>query len=320
MIFLGWISALLRMGCAHLMPQAMTVPGPETNELLPAVTGYVVLNKPPGSITALHLPTLKESIVRPKGLDHLRFSLVKLMLLVFVAALLFGALRFFWPVSHPGSVLSAGLLSAGLLGVLFCRGSLRLFCLGFEAFGWGFQLWTFGHWQTYVNAINQIYMYVRFLLDRRTPGMPLRQFRSYEPAEVGEPLSPWFATHVDWATTLLCALVGGLLAWYFFIVRHRPKVFRELSRVEVQGRKSEATHAAPGLLRCMAFGSAYGIVIGVYFFTYFTMDDGLGWFAERVTVGGLLGMIGGLAVWTFTSPWPTVESESSSKPPEEDTK
>ena len=63
----GWLLVFVAAGCACAVPQAATVPGPETSELLPAVGGYIVLNEPPRGITAIHLPTLKENIVKPQG-------------------------------------------------------------------------------------------------------------------------------------------------------------------------------------------------------------------------------------------------------------
>lgn len=60
-------------GAAGQEPEAQTVPGPETDKLLPATTGYVLFafggDQPDGiavgDIVAVHFPSLKNTIVRP---------------------------------------------------------------------------------------------------------------------------------------------------------------------------------------------------------------------------------------------------------------
>src|SRR5438128_1086143 len=56
------IAAVCCASCASR--QARTVPGPETDKLVPQATGYVLMTKPPSGITAIELPSLKETIVR----------------------------------------------------------------------------------------------------------------------------------------------------------------------------------------------------------------------------------------------------------------
>src|SRR4051794_26112179 len=51
----------------HAGGPAATVPGPESDKLLPAADGYVVTDNPPGGITAVRLPDLKAFVVRPAG-------------------------------------------------------------------------------------------------------------------------------------------------------------------------------------------------------------------------------------------------------------
>lgn len=134
-----------------------------------------------------------------------------------------------------------------------------------------------------------------------------------------EPMNPGFASCIDLATTMLCGIVGGLLSCCFLMVRHRPKVKRDTNWVRVRGGKSEATEATPpatGLKSCMGAGCACGIVFMVLSFTW----DGFDWWVERVTIAGILGTFGGLAIWTTTSPWPTAERETPTMSSEEDTK
>jgi hypothetical protein len=58
--------------------EASTVPGPETDQLLPTTTGYVLFafgrdqpdGLPVGDIVALQMPTLKSTIVRPATLEN----------------------------------------------------------------------------------------------------------------------------------------------------------------------------------------------------------------------------------------------------------
>lgn len=54
-------ATVFAMGCGG----GRTVSGPESETLLPAVTGYILVDRPPGAITAIALPSLKETVVRP---------------------------------------------------------------------------------------------------------------------------------------------------------------------------------------------------------------------------------------------------------------
>src|SRR5438093_580379 len=59
-------AAGLSAGC----PKPDTVPGPETDTLLPAVSGFIVMEQPLGGLTAVQLPTLQETVIRrpaPEG-------------------------------------------------------------------------------------------------------------------------------------------------------------------------------------------------------------------------------------------------------------
>ena len=46
---------------------SVTVPGPESDALVPGAIGYVVVDRPFGGIVAVQLPTLRNIIVRPTG-------------------------------------------------------------------------------------------------------------------------------------------------------------------------------------------------------------------------------------------------------------
>ncbi len=58
---------LVSSGCAPALPQGVTMAGPETDDLLPTVQGYILMGRPPGGIIAVGLPTLEETMVRPEG-------------------------------------------------------------------------------------------------------------------------------------------------------------------------------------------------------------------------------------------------------------
>src|SRR5205823_5244674 len=49
--------------------QSKTVPGPEVKNLLPATAGYLLTNQLNDAITAIQLPSLKETVVRPSRKD-----------------------------------------------------------------------------------------------------------------------------------------------------------------------------------------------------------------------------------------------------------
>src|SRR5204863_9836881 len=51
-----------------------TVPGPEQPDLVSHVSGYVLTAPRGANITAIHLPSLKETIVRPEGPKNERDS------------------------------------------------------------------------------------------------------------------------------------------------------------------------------------------------------------------------------------------------------
>jgi len=61
------IVALLLSGCGSNAAQKQTVPGPETANLLPATTGWLVRQEGAGDIVADALPSLHEAIVRPSA-------------------------------------------------------------------------------------------------------------------------------------------------------------------------------------------------------------------------------------------------------------
>jgi hypothetical protein len=50
-------------GCG-LFPEAVTVPGPESNSLLPKTNGFVVMAQACGGMVAVELPTLRETVIR----------------------------------------------------------------------------------------------------------------------------------------------------------------------------------------------------------------------------------------------------------------
>jgi hypothetical protein len=59
-----WIS--MACGCG-LNPKPVTIKGPETDSLLAAARGFIVMDRPPGGIMAVQLPTLRAIIVRPES-------------------------------------------------------------------------------------------------------------------------------------------------------------------------------------------------------------------------------------------------------------
>lgn len=65
LITLLFLSAFILCRCA--IAQNKTVPGPESDQLLPVSTGYIVMARQPGGIVAIQLPSLKESVVRPES-------------------------------------------------------------------------------------------------------------------------------------------------------------------------------------------------------------------------------------------------------------
>jgi hypothetical protein len=52
-------------GCEPALPPEATIPGPETSNLASGVTGYIVIGQLSGGITAVHLPDLVETVIRP---------------------------------------------------------------------------------------------------------------------------------------------------------------------------------------------------------------------------------------------------------------
>ena len=65
--FAALLAAIAFAGCNDSGRHSVTVPGPETNTLLPATTGYVVVGRSPSGITAIRLPTLHDTVVRPEA-------------------------------------------------------------------------------------------------------------------------------------------------------------------------------------------------------------------------------------------------------------
>jgi hypothetical protein len=53
-------------GCSS----GQTVDGPETDKLLPTISGYLVMNRPPDDIVAIRLPDLAETVVRPTSAEN----------------------------------------------------------------------------------------------------------------------------------------------------------------------------------------------------------------------------------------------------------
>jgi hypothetical protein len=63
------------LGCGR--PQVLTASGSEANSLLPAITGYVVMEQPRGGMVAVHIPSLQESVIRaPARAEQSEFSVV----------------------------------------------------------------------------------------------------------------------------------------------------------------------------------------------------------------------------------------------------
>jgi len=56
-------------GCG-LFPQPITVPGPESDSLLPTAKGFIVLEQAPGGVVAVQLPTLRKTTLRPQSSDN----------------------------------------------------------------------------------------------------------------------------------------------------------------------------------------------------------------------------------------------------------
>lgn len=55
----------LAFGIGHSVAQERTIPGPESDKLAAATTGYVLVDVPQDGITAFRLPTLQTTVVRP---------------------------------------------------------------------------------------------------------------------------------------------------------------------------------------------------------------------------------------------------------------
>jgi hypothetical protein len=58
------ILTLCAAGCG-LFPKPITVPGPESDALLPGAKGFLVMAQPRGGISAVELPSLRQMTVRP---------------------------------------------------------------------------------------------------------------------------------------------------------------------------------------------------------------------------------------------------------------
>src|SRR5271156_3082699 len=65
------VACLMSIACGcGLFPQPITVPGPESDSLLPAAKGFIILEQAPGGILAVQLPTLRKTTVRPQSPDN----------------------------------------------------------------------------------------------------------------------------------------------------------------------------------------------------------------------------------------------------------
>ena len=71
LLSLNLVAALagLFAGCQSKQPPLPTVKGPEATGLLDQVSGYIVMDEPPGGIRAISLPDRKEIVVRSGSHD-----------------------------------------------------------------------------------------------------------------------------------------------------------------------------------------------------------------------------------------------------------
>jgi hypothetical protein len=78
---------------------------------------------------------------------RIQFSIARLMGIVLIICCGLASLRFASkPISSAILLLTFGILSTAILGVVYRQGSRRAFWLGFALFGWGYMALTSGFW------------------------------------------------------------------------------------------------------------------------------------------------------------------------------
>src|SRR5438309_1124285 len=63
--FIALLLSLSVPACSFADEGGKTVPGPESDQLLPATAGYLLITPSSREITAIELPSLRETIIRP---------------------------------------------------------------------------------------------------------------------------------------------------------------------------------------------------------------------------------------------------------------
>lgn len=146
---------------------------------------------------------------RAPSTRRMRFSLTTLMLAVAILAVGFAVARFRWPVvpSAAGVVLWLGLLCA-----LFSRQPTRAFWIGFEAFGWAYQLLFLAQ-----------HGFARFIITDLTIDRLVYDLSFNDRSDLA---TVALEMAVDLAITAVIAAIGGVVTCHVYSWCARPQSFQ----------------------------------------------------------------------------------------------